>query len=104
MDIDICLTQVGKDHTILMLCVTVFLSYLPEAGQYSCIFVYLKLAMGFSGFMVAIFIAVVGILSVGAQIILGSLMRTLGSKHTIMLGLLFEMLQLMWYGFGSQTW
>jgi hypothetical protein len=37
------LRKVGKDHTILMLCVTVFLSYLPEAGQYSCIFVYLKL-------------------------------------------------------------
>ncbi|XP_015190871.1 PREDICTED: hippocampus abundant transcript 1 protein isoform X2 [Polistes dominula] len=98
------LGKVGKDHTILMLCVTVFLSYLPEAGQYSCIFVYLKLAMGFSAAMVAWFIAVVGILSVGAQIILGPLMRTLGSKHTIMLGLLFEMLQLMWYGFGSQTW
>ncbi|XP_046423518.1 hippocampus abundant transcript 1 protein isoform X2 [Neodiprion pinetum] len=98
------LGKVGKDHTILMLCVTVFLSYLPEAGQYSCIFVYLKLVMGFSATMVAVFIAVVGILSVCAQIILGPLMKTLGSKHTIMLGLLFEMLQLMWYGFGSQTW
>ncbi|XP_058795130.1 hippocampus abundant transcript 1 protein isoform X2 [Phymastichus coffea] len=98
------LGKVGKDHTILMLCVTVFLSYLPEAGQYSCIFVYLKLAMGFSATMVAVFIAVVGILSVLAQILLGPLMRTLGSKHTIMLGLLFELLQLMWYGFGSQTW
>ncbi|KAK0168358.1 hypothetical protein PV327_002170 [Microctonus hyperodae] len=98
------LGKVGKDHTILMLCVTVFLSYLPEAGQYSCIFVYLKLAMDFSAVMVAVFIAVVGILSVGAQILLGVLMKTLGSKHTIMLGLLFEMLQLMWYGFGSQTW
>lgn len=60
--------------------------------------------MGFSVVMVAVFIAVVGVLSVGAQIILGALMRTLGSKHTIMIGLLFEMLQLMWYGFGSQTW
>ncbi|XP_034944061.1 hippocampus abundant transcript 1 protein isoform X1 [Chelonus insularis] len=98
------LGKVGKDHTILMLCVTVFLSYLPEAGQYSCIFVYLELAMGFSTTMVAVFIAVVGILSVGAQLLLGPLMRTLGSKHSIMLGLLFEMLQLMWYGFGSQTW
>nr|CAD7445400.1 unnamed protein product [Timema bartmani]CAD7459199.1 unnamed protein product [Timema tahoe] len=98
------LRKVGKDHTILMLCVTVFLSYLPEAGQYSCIFVYLKLVMGFSVVMVAVFIATVGILSVGAQIVLGLLMRTLGSKHTIMLGLVFEMLQLMWYGFGSQTW
>ena len=32
------------------------------------------------------------------------LMKTLGAKHTIMVGLLFEMLQLMWYGFGSQFW
>jgi hypothetical protein len=46
----------------------------------------------------------VGMLSVGAQIVLGFLMRSLGSKHTIMVGLVFEMLQLMWYGFGSQTW
>ncbi|XP_023248000.1 hippocampus abundant transcript 1 protein isoform X4 [Copidosoma floridanum] len=98
------LVNVGKDHTIMMLCVTVFLSYLPEAGQYSCIFVYLRLAMGFSGAMVAVFIALVGILSVIAQMLLGPIMRTLGSKHTIMLGLLFELLQLMWYGFGSQIW
>ena len=33
----------GQDLLILMLCVTVFLSYLPEAGEYSCFFVYLKL-------------------------------------------------------------
>lgn len=98
------LRKVGKDQTILMLCVTVFLSYLPEAGQYSCIFVYLKLVMGFGTVQVAVFIATVGILSIAAQIILGFLMRTLGAKHTIMIGLLFEMLQLMWYGFGSQTW
>ena len=46
-----------------------------------------------------------GILSVIAQTgLLTCLMKTLGSKHTIMVGLLFEMLQLMWYGFGSQTW
>jgi hypothetical protein len=105
-----------------MLCVTVFLSYLPEAGQYSCIFVYLKLVsfskfshlqlnnprfpqvMGFSVVMVAIFIAVIGILSVCAQLILGFLMRVLGSKKTIMVGLFLEMLQLLWYGLGSQTW
>ncbi|XP_060824655.1 hippocampus abundant transcript 1 protein isoform X1 [Bombus pascuorum] len=98
------LGKVGKDHTILMLCITVFLSYLPEAGQYSCIFVYLTKVMGFTALMVAFFIAVVGILSVGAQTLLGVLIKTLGSKHTIMLGLLFEMLQLMWFGFGSQTW
>ena len=97
--------QIYKDKTILMLCVTVFLSYLPEAGQYSCFFVYLRLVMDFSKEAVAMFIAAVGILSVIAQTgLLTLLMKTLGSKHTIMVGLLFEMLQLMWYGFGSQTW
>merc|ERR1719412_340649 len=97
--------RIWKDKTILMLCVTVFLSYLPEAGQYSCFFVYLRLVMDFSKEAVAMFIAAVGILSVIAQTgLLTLLMKTLGSKHTIMVGLLFEMLQLMWYGFGSQTW
>ncbi|XP_049878166.1 hippocampus abundant transcript 1 protein [Pectinophora gossypiella] len=98
------LRKVGAERTVLMLCVAVFLSYLPEAGQYSCIFVYLKLVMGFGVVQVAIFIAIVGVLSIGVQVVLGFLMRSLGAKHTIMVGLLFEMLQLMWYGFGSRTW
>lgn len=87
-----------------MQCIAVFLSYLPEAGQYSCIFVYLKLKMGFSSEAVSIFIAVIGILSIAAQLILGFLMRVLGAKRTIILGLFFEMMQMLWYGFGSQTW
>ncbi|XP_050353914.1 hippocampus abundant transcript 1 protein [Nymphalis io] len=98
------LRKVGAERTVLMLCVAVFLSYLPEAGQYSCIFVYLKLVMGFGVVQVAIFIAIVGVLSIAVQVVLGFLMRSLGAKHTIMLGLLFEMMQLMWYGFGSRTW
>lgn len=60
--------------------------------------------MGFTDLMVAVFIATVGILSVCAQIVLGFVMRSLGPKHTIMVGLVFEMFQLMWYGFGSQIW
>lgn len=34
----------------------------------------------------------------------GLLMRTVGAKATILIGLVFEMLQLAWYGFGSQMW
>ncbi|XP_014680324.1 PREDICTED: hippocampus abundant transcript 1 protein-like, partial [Priapulus caudatus] len=37
------LRKVSHDSTILLLCIAVFLSYLPEAGQYSCFFVYLRL-------------------------------------------------------------
>ena len=97
--------MMAKDPTICMLCITVFLSYLPEAGQQSCFFVYLRLVMHFGKEEVAMFIAAIGILSVIAQTgLLTLLMKTVGAKHTIMIGLMFEMLQLMWYGFGSQTW
>jgi len=37
------LKKLGHDKLILLLCFTVLLSYLPEAGEYSCFFVYLKL-------------------------------------------------------------
>ena len=32
----------GQDSTVLLICITVFLSYLPEAGQYSSFFLYLR--------------------------------------------------------------
>jgi predicted MFS family arabinose efflux permease len=98
------LRKVGMDHTILMQCITVLLSYLPEAGQYSCIFVYLKLKMHFTSLDVSIFIAVVGILSIVAQMVLGDFMKVFGAKKTIITGLTFEMLQMLWYGIGSQKW
>ena len=36
--------------------------------------------------------------------ILALLMKYLGPKHTIIIGLVFEMVQLFIYGFGSQSW
>lgn len=99
------LKKVGQDLLILLLCVTVFLSYLPEAGEYSSIFVYLRLIMDFSKEEVASYIAVVGVLSVLAQtLILALLMKYIGHKQTIMFGLVFEIIQLTCYGFASQHW
>lgn len=31
-------------------------------------------------------------------------MKNLGARKTIVIGLMFEMAQLAWYGFGSQSW
>ncbi|XP_071166094.1 hippocampus abundant transcript 1 protein-like [Mytilus edulis] len=99
------LKRIGADKLILLLCCTVFLSYLPEAGEYSSFFVYLRLVMNFSAEEVASYIALVGVLSVIAQtLILTFLMRYLGHKASIMFGLVFEISQLICYGFGSQTW
>ncbi|KAH8264917.1 hypothetical protein KR038_007627 [Drosophila bunnanda] len=100
----LALRKVGTDKTVLMLCLTVLLSYLPEAGEYSCMFVYLKLKMGFNYVEVSIFIAIVGILSITVQVTLGSFMKVFGAKRTIIMGLALEIVQLLWYGFGSQKW
>uniref|UniRef100_A0A2K6TPV8 Major facilitator superfamily domain containing 14A n=1 Tax=Saimiri boliviensis boliviensis TaxID=39432 RepID=A0A2K6TPV8_SAIBB len=63
------------------------------------------LIMKFSPESVAAFIAVLGILSIIAQtIVLSLLMRSIGNKNTILLGLGFQILQLAWYGFGSEPW
>ncbi|KAL4617565.1 hippocampus abundant transcript 1 protein-like [Arapaima gigas] len=75
------LRKVGKDSTVLLICITVFLSYLPEAGQYSCFFLYLR-----------------------QTVLLSLLMKYIGNKNTVLLGLGFQMLQLAWYGFGSEPW
>ncbi|XP_057687700.1 hippocampus abundant transcript-like protein 1 [Corythoichthys intestinalis] len=99
------LRRVGKDSTVMLICVTVFLSYLPEAGQYSSFFLYLKQVIDFSPAAIAAFIAMVGILSIIAQtLLLSVLMRTLGNKKTVLLGLSFQLLQLTWYAFGSEPW
>lgn len=99
------LRKIGHDPLILILCITVFLSYLPEAGEYSSFFVYLKLVMGFDEESVALYMAVVGVLSVIAQTaVLSMLMHHFGAKHSIIIGLTFEMLQLAIFGFGSQRW
>ncbi|XP_050433214.1 hippocampus abundant transcript 1 protein isoform X2 [Adelges cooleyi] len=100
----VALKMVGRDRTVLILCLTVFLSYLPEAGEYSSLFVYLRLVMGFSMLKVSVLIAVIGLLSAAIQSILGLIMQMLGAKYTIMIGLVFEIMQLMWFGFGSETW
>lgn len=96
------LRKVGADQLFLMLCLTTLLSYLPEAGEYSAFFVYLRLVIGFSESHTAYFIAFIGVLSVVAQsFLLDYLMRTAGAKRTIFVGLLFEFTQLCWYAFTS---
>uniref|UniRef100_A0A671KIP0 Hippocampus abundant transcript 1 protein-like n=1 Tax=Sinocyclocheilus anshuiensis TaxID=1608454 RepID=A0A671KIP0_9TELE len=99
------LRKVGKDSTVLLICVTVFLSYLPEAGQYSSFFLYLGQVINFSSEAIAAFIAMVGILSIIAQtLLLSVLMKKIGNKSTVLLGLGFQLFQLAWYGFGSEPW
>jgi len=60
--------------------------------------------MGFSMFKVSLLIALLGLFSAVVQSVLGIIMKMMGAKYTIMIGLVFEIMQLMWFGFGSETW
>ncbi|VDL15634.1 unnamed protein product [Hymenolepis diminuta] len=87
------LRHISRDRVTLLVCMTTFLSYLPEAGEYSCFFVYLRLVslrdicclfvsfgdylfkyfqlhlvMNFTEENVALFIAICGLFSCVAQV------------------------------------
>uniref|UniRef100_H2TYP6 Major facilitator superfamily domain containing 14B n=1 Tax=Takifugu rubripes TaxID=31033 RepID=H2TYP6_TAKRU len=104
------LRRVGKDTTVLLICVTVFLSYLPEAGQYSSFFLYLRQVTYpsqealVSGDRSSLECRIVCCDAVGILTCITILMRTIGNKNTVLLGLGFQLLQLTWYGFGSEPW
>ncbi|CAF0971911.1 unnamed protein product [Didymodactylos carnosus] len=99
------LRNISHDRFICLICFIVMLSYLPEAGQYSCFFVYLRLVLQFTEDEIAYFIAYVGILSCIAQTaILACLQRYFGSKETIMVGLFFQIVQLAAYGIATSNW
>lgn len=99
------LRRAGTDKRLLHLSIMIFLSYLPEAGQYSCFFLYLKQVVDFSLNQVAIFIAVVCVTTVLAQTVVLSFMMTwFGYKYTIMIGLLMQAIQLSIYGIWSTKW
>jgi len=89
-----------SDPTNMLLCLCVFLSYLPEAGQYSCFFIYLTQVIGFSVEKVASFIAVIGVLSIIAQTaLLTTLIQTTSKSTTILVALVFQAIQLFFYAF-----
>uniref|UniRef100_A0A3B4GDR5 Hippocampus abundant transcript 1 protein-like n=1 Tax=Pundamilia nyererei TaxID=303518 RepID=A0A3B4GDR5_9CICH len=95
------LRKVGQDSTVLLICITVFLSYLPEAGQYSSFFLYLRQVSHLTHSFSKNISVNAGI---DVTLFLTLLMRTLGTKNTVLLGLGFQILQLAWYGFGSEPW
>jgi len=99
------LRGIWSDKTILVASLVSVLSYLPEAGQSTCFFVYLTLVLGFSKLNVALFICYVGVLSAFCQtVLLSNLIKYIGPKRTIMIGLVAQLVELVWYGLGTQTW
>ena len=99
MDPFTSLGKIWKDKTVLVISLVTFLSYLPEAGQSTCFFVYLTLVLGFSKMNVAIFICYVGLVSAVSQtLVLSKMIEKIGPKYSIMVGLVSQLLQLVSYG------
>lgn len=99
MDPFTSLHKIWKDKTVLVISLVTFLSYLPEAGQSTCFFVYLTLVLGFSKMNVAIFICYVGLVSAVSQtVVLSRMIAKIGAKYSIMVGLLSQLVQLVCYG------
>ncbi|EGD72587.1 hypothetical protein PTSG_04322 [Salpingoeca rosetta] len=84
--------------------VIVFFSYLPEAGQYQCLMLYLQ-SIGFSKPDLAGFIAGVGILSILAQTyVLSTMSHSMSQKSVIIAGLIAQACQLALYGVVTTKW
>ena len=99
MDPFTSLSKIWKDKTVLVISLVTFLSYLPEAGQSTCFFVYLTLVLGFSKMNVAIFICYVGLVSAISQtLVLSKMIEKIGPKYSIMVGLVSQLVQLVSYG------
>merc|ERR1712242_30094 len=93
------LQQIWKDKTVLIISLVTFLSYLPEAGQSTCFFVYLTLVLKFSKMNVAIFICYVGLVSALCQtVVLNFMIQRIGAKYSIVVGLTAQLAQLVCYG------
>jgi len=99
------LRGIWTNKTVLTTSLVSALSYLPETGQATCFFVYLTLVLGFSKMNVAIFICYIGVLSAFCQtVVLSCLIKYIGPKKTIFLGLTAQLIELVWYGLGTQVW
>jgi len=93
------LQQIWADKTVLVISLVTFLSYLPEAGQATCFFVYLTLVLGFSKMNVAIFICYVGLVSALCQtVVLNFMIQRIGAKYSIVVGLAAQLAQLVCFG------
>jgi predicted MFS family arabinose efflux permease len=86
----------------MILCLCVFLTYIPDAGQVSFLFLYLKAIIGFTEEKVALFIAICGVMSILSQTVLLTTLQQTSTKLTsIMIGLAFQSLNLFLFAFGK---
>ncbi|CEF71098.1 Tetracycline resistance protein, TetA/multidrug resistance protein MdtG family and Major facilitator superfamily and Major facilitator superfamily domain, general substrate transporter and Major facilitator superfamily domain-containing protein [Strongyloides ratti] len=94
------LRKMWADEYTFKISMIIFLSNVPEAGQISCFFIFLRAIVGMSQNEVGIFIAYVGLLTVFSQLyVFKYLTNSIGIKGTLAFGLITQCIQLFFYGF-----
>lgn len=97
-------SQLSQDRSLLAVYLISFLGLWPFAGVDSCVPTYLKLNMAFSYGDVSLLVGVVALIGITSNLLLGSIMRLLGAKWAIRLGLVLMMVQLLLFGFATSHW
>eukprot|EP00042_Codosiga_hollandica_P023081 m.89477 g.89477 ORF g.89477 m.89477 type:complete len:217 (+) comp51040_c0_seq4:869-1519(+) len=99
------LSSIFSSFIMLKLSFIVFFSYLPEAGEYQCLMLYLDNTLHFSETQLAAFIATLGILSILAQTtVLSALSARFTQRTVILVGLAFSVIQLFFFGVVTAKW
>uniref|UniRef100_A0A0N5B5E3 MFS domain-containing protein n=1 Tax=Strongyloides papillosus TaxID=174720 RepID=A0A0N5B5E3_STREA len=94
------LRKMWADEYTFKISMIIFLSNVPEAGQISCFFIFLRAIVGMSQNEVGSFIAYIGLLTVFSQLfVFKYLINSVGIKGTLAFGLMTQCIQLFFYGF-----
>ncbi|XP_037718023.1 hippocampus abundant transcript 1 protein-like [Drosophila subpulchrella] len=98
------LRKSSKDKNLLVIYLITFLSICPFSGVDSTAPVYLTTNMGFEYKEVSIMLGLLSVVAITSNLLLGYLIKLVGAKGSIRLGLFLLLLQLMCFAFGTRKW
>nr|XP_036672233.1 hippocampus abundant transcript 1 protein-like [Drosophila suzukii] len=93
-----------KDKNLLVIYLITFLSICPFSGVDSTAPVYLTTNMGFAYKEVSVMLGMLSVVAITSNLLLGYLIKLVGAKGSIRLGLFLLLSQLLCFAFGTTKW
>ncbi|XP_036672232.2 hippocampus abundant transcript 1 protein-like [Drosophila suzukii] len=98
------LRKSSKDKNLLVIYLITFLSICAFAGVDSTAPVYLTTNMGFAYKEVSVMLGLLSVVAITSNLLLGYLIKLVGAKGSIRLGLFLLLSQLLCFAFGTTKW
>ncbi|KAH8361471.1 hypothetical protein KR084_003382 [Drosophila pseudotakahashii] len=98
------LRESRKDKNLMVICIITFLSISAFDGVDSTAPVYLKTNLGFEYEEVSLLLGLLSLLAITSNLLLGYIMKLVGAKGSIRLGLFLLLSQMLCFGFGTRHW